>query len=137
MIKLLEKILYHQPYFPARGNAFILLSAIDNFNHKIIINIMNKFFDENIVKEYSVIGINLIHLSPNEFIDDLMKYLKNTHSKSKFMIYLSNEIGQFKSKKPVNYYYTDIKIPFTTTLENELYKAWIKIQGLWKNTIFN
>ncbi|CAF5091107.1 unnamed protein product [Rotaria sp. Silwood1] len=77
MIKLLERMLNYHPYFPARGNAFILLSAIDNFDHKIIINIMNTFFDENIVKEYSVIGIHLIHLSPNELIDDLMKYLKS------------------------------------------------------------
>ncbi|CAF1051803.1 unnamed protein product [Rotaria sp. Silwood1] len=160
MIKLLEKMLNYHPYFPARGNAFILLSAIDNFDHKIIINIMNTFFDENIVKEYSVIGIHLIHLSPNELIDDLMKYLKSesaikiyetlkiltefalnekidTHTKSKIMIYLANEIGQFKSKKPVNYYYTDIKIPFTTTLENELYKAWIKIQGLSGKTQYS
>jgi hypothetical protein len=48
--------------------------------------------------------------------------------KTKITIYLAKEIGKFKSKKPVNYYYTDIKIPFTITLENELYKTWTKIQ---------
>ncbi|CAF3596510.1 unnamed protein product [Rotaria sp. Silwood1] len=31
----------------------------------------------------------------------------------------------------------DIKIPFTTTLENELYKTWIKIQGLSGKTQYN
>ncbi|CAF4034825.1 unnamed protein product [Rotaria sp. Silwood2] len=116
---------------------------------------MNTLFDEDLVREYSVIGIRLIHLSSNEFIDDLLKSLNNenaikayeilkiltqyaldekidAHTKSKIMNYLAKEIGEFKSKKPTNYYYTDIKIPFTitTTLENELYKAWIKIQGL-------
>jgi hypothetical protein len=29
------------------------------------------------------------------------------------------------------------KIPFTTTLENELYKAWIKIQGLSGKTQYS
>ena len=56
--------------------------------------------------------------------------------KSKIINYLANEIGQLKSKKPVNYYYTEIKIPFTTILENELYKAWIKIQGLSGKTLY-
>jgi hypothetical protein len=143
----------HHPYFPARGSAFILLSAMDQSDHKVIINVMNTLMDENLVKEYSMIGIPLIHLSPNVFLDDLLESLKNESAvkayeilkiftqfalnekidadgKSKIINYLANEIGQLKSKKPVNYYYTDIKIPFTTTLENELYKAWIKIQGL-------
>ena len=31
----------------------------------------------------------------------------------------------------------DVKIPFTTTLENELYKAWIKIQGLSGKTQYS
>ncbi|CAF3912888.1 unnamed protein product [Rotaria sp. Silwood1] len=153
MIKLLEKMLNNHPYFMARGSAFVLLSAMDNSDQKVTINAMNALFDENVVKEYSVIGIPLIHLSPNEFIDDLLKSLNNesaikayeilkiltqyalnekidAHTKSKIMNYLAKEIGELKSKKPINYYYTDIKIPFTTTLENELYKTWIKIQGL-------
>ncbi|CAF3005478.1 unnamed protein product [Rotaria sp. Silwood2] len=153
MIKLLEKMLHSHPFFLARGSAFILLSAMDNCDQKVIINAMNALFDENLVKEYSVIGIPLIQLSPNEFIDDLLKSLKNeraikayeilkiltqyasnekidAHTKSKIMNYLAKEIGELKSKRPINYYYTDIKIPFTTTLENELYKTWIKIQGL-------
>ncbi|CAF0993265.1 unnamed protein product [Didymodactylos carnosus] len=153
MIKLLEKILNNHPYYPARGSSFILLSAMDNSDHKVIINAMNALFDENVVKEYSAIGIPLIHLSPNEFIDDLLKSLKNesaikayeilkiltqyalnekidANTKSKIINYLAKEIGELKSKKPISYYYTDIKIPFTTTLENELYKTWIKIQGL-------
>ncbi|CAF3551095.1 unnamed protein product [Rotaria socialis] len=153
MITVLEKILNTHPCYTARGNAFILLLAMDESNHKVIINAMNALLDENEVKKYYAIGILLIHLSPNEFIDDLVESLKNesaikayeilniftefalnekldSNSKSKIINYLANEIGQLKSKKPVNYYYTDIKIPFTTTLENELYKAWIKIQGL-------
>ncbi|CAF3838861.1 unnamed protein product [Rotaria sordida] len=153
MIQLLEKMLNYHPYFPARGNAFILLSAMEQFDHKVIINAMNTLFDENLVKEYSVIGVPLIRLSSDELIDDLMVYLKSEsaikvyeilkiltefalnekidmNSKSKIMNYLTNEIVQLKSKKLVNYYYTDIKIPFTTTLEHEYYKAWIKIQGL-------
>ncbi|CAF1566612.1 unnamed protein product [Rotaria sordida] len=160
MIKLLERMLNYHPYFPARGNAFILLAAMDHFNHQIMINAMNALLDENLVKEYSVIGAPLIHLSPNEFIDDLLESLKNesaiktyeilkiltefalnekidAHSKSKIINYLAKEIGQLKSKKPVNYYYTDIRIPFTTTLENELYKAWIKIQGLSGKTQYS
>jgi hypothetical protein len=160
MIKLLEKMLHNHPYFPARGNAFILLAAMDQSNHKVIINAMNTLFDENLVKEYSVIGIPLIHLSPNEFIDDLLKSLKNesaikayeilkimtqfaldekldANSKSKIIDYLAKEIGELKSKKPINYYYTDVKIPFTTTLENELYKTWIKIQGLSGKTQYS
>ncbi|CAF4132607.1 unnamed protein product, partial [Rotaria sordida] len=152
-IKLLEKMVHNHPYFPARGSAFILLSAMDQTDHKVIINALNTLFDENLVKEYSVIGIPLIRLSPNEFIDDLLESLRNesaikayeilkiltqfaldekidAYSKTKIINYLVKEIGELKSKKPVNYYYTDIKIPFTTTLENELYKAWVKIQGL-------
>ena len=50
--------------------------------------------------------------------------------------YLANEIGQLKSKRPINYSYTDIKISFTTTLETELYKAWVKIQGLSGKTLY-
>ncbi|CAF3996881.1 unnamed protein product [Rotaria sordida] len=153
IITLLEKMLNYHPYFPARGNAFILLSAMDQSDHKVIINAMNTLLNENVVKEYSVIGIPLIHLLPNAFIDDLLESLKNesaikayeilkifielalnekidADSKTKIIKYLVNQIGQLKSKKPINYYYTEIKIPFTTTLENELYKAWIKIQGL-------
>ncbi|CAF3756591.1 unnamed protein product, partial [Rotaria sordida] len=107
----------------------------------------------NVVKEYFVIGFPLIHLSPNELVDDLLESLQSesaiktyeilniftdftlnekidTKGKSKIINYLAREIIQLKSKKPINYYYTDVKIPFTTILENELYKAWIKIQGL-------
>ena len=76
-IRLLEKMVNYHPYFPARGNAFILLAAMDQSDHKVIINAMNTLLDENLVKEYSVIGIPLIHLSPNEFIDDLLESLKN------------------------------------------------------------
>jgi hypothetical protein len=160
MIKLLQKMLNHHPYFSARGNAFILLSAMDQSDHKVIINAMNTLLDENLVKEYSMIGIPFIHLSPNAFIDDLLKSLKDesaikayeilkiftqfalnekidANGKSKIIHYLAKEIGELKSKKPVNYYYTDVKIPFTTTLENELYKAWIKIQGLSGKTQYS
>jgi len=100
------------------------------------------------------------NLSPNEFIDDLLESLKDesaikayeilkiftqfalnekidANSKSKIINYLAKEIGELKSKKPINYYYTDIKIPFTTTLENELYRAWIKIQGLSGKTQYS
>ncbi|CAF3945314.1 unnamed protein product [Rotaria sordida] len=160
MTKLLEKMVNNHPDFQARGSAFILLSSMDQSDHRVIINAMNTLFDENVVKEYSVIGIPLIHLSPNEFVDDLLKSLKNesavkayeilkiltqfaldekidANSKSKIINYLAKEIGELKSKKPVNYYYTDIKIPFTTTLENELYKTWIKIQGLSGKTQYS
>ncbi|CAF1256953.1 unnamed protein product [Didymodactylos carnosus] len=160
MIKLLENMLNNHPYFPARGNAFILLSAMDQSDHKVIINAMNTLLDENLVKEYSIIGIPLIHLSPNEFIDDLLESLKtesaikayeilkiftqfalnekiDVNSKSKIINYLVEEIGELKSKKPVSYYYTDVKIPFTTTLENELYKSCIKIQGLSGKTQYS
>ncbi|CAF4435970.1 unnamed protein product [Rotaria sp. Silwood2] len=142
MIKLLEKMLDNHPYFPERGNAFILLSAMDQSDHKVIINAINTLLDENLVKEYSVIEIPLINLSPNELIDDLLKSLKNDSAikadeilkiltqfalnekinadrKSKIINYPAEEIEQLKSKKPVNYYYTNIKIPFTTSLENE------------------
>jgi hypothetical protein len=64
MIKLLEKMVDNHPYFPVRGNGFILLSAIDQADHQVIINAMNTLLDEKLVKEYSVIGISLIHLSP-------------------------------------------------------------------------
>ncbi|CAF4360836.1 unnamed protein product [Rotaria sordida] len=133
---------------------------MDQTDHKVIINALNTLFDENLVKEYSVIGIPLIRLSPNEFIDDLLESLRNesaikayeilkiltqfaldekidAYSKTKIINYLVKEIGELKSKKPVNYYYTDIKIPFTTTLENELYKAWVKIQGLSGKTLYS
>ena len=160
MIKLLEKMVNNNPFYAARGSAFILLSAMDHSDHKVIINAMNTLFDENIVKEYATIGMPLIHLSPNEFIDHLLKSLKNesaikayeilkivtqfalngkidANSKSKIINYLAKEIGELKSKKSVNYYYTDIKIPFTTTLENELYKAWVKMQGLSGKTQYS
>ncbi|UJR07679.1 hypothetical protein I4U23_011965 [Adineta vaga] len=151
--KILIEILNHHPCFGARGNAFILLAAMDLSDHKIIINALNTLFDENLVKELATIGIPLIHLSPNEFIDDLLNSLNNdsaikvyellkiitqfaldekidANCKSNIINYIAKEIGEFKSKRLVNYYYTDIKIPFTTTLENEFYKTWIKIQGL-------
>ncbi|CAM2727295.1 unnamed protein product [Rotaria socialis] len=153
IIKLLEKVLNNHRSFISRGSAFILLSAMNNSDQNVIINALSALFDENEVKKYAAIGIPLIHLSPNEFIDDLLKSLKNesaikayeilkiltqytldekidAHTKSKIISYLAKEIGELKSKKPINYYYTDIKIPFTTTLENELYKTWVKIQGL-------
>ncbi|CAF4848634.1 unnamed protein product [Rotaria sp. Silwood2] len=76
MIQLLEKILNYHPYFPARGNAFILLSAMEQSDHKVIINAMNTLFDENLVKEYFVIEVPLIRLLSNELIDDLMVYFK-------------------------------------------------------------
>ncbi|CAF1035552.1 unnamed protein product [Rotaria sp. Silwood1] len=160
MIKLLEKMLNNHPFFPARGNAFILLSVLNQSDHKVIVNAMNTLLDENLVKEYSVIGIPLIHLSADEYINDLLESLNNesaikayeilkilteftlhekinASNKSKIINYLAKEIEQLKSKKPINYYYTDIKIPFTTTLENELYKAWIKIQGLSGKTQYS
>ncbi|CAF1290805.1 unnamed protein product [Adineta ricciae] len=153
MIKLLVKTIHYHPYFPARGSAFILLAAIDLPDHRIIIDVLSALFDENLVKEYTTIGMPLIHLSSNEFVDDLLKSLTNesaikvyetlkiitqfvldekldAHTKSKIVQYLAHEIGEFKSKKVVSYYYTDVSIPFTTTLENELYKTWTKIQGL-------
>ncbi|CAF3075074.1 unnamed protein product [Rotaria sp. Silwood2] len=140
-IKNIEKMLHYHPFFAARGNAFIILAAIDHCDHKVIINTMNTLLDENVVKEYSVIGFSLIHLSSNELIDDLLESLQNekidTKGKSKIINYLAKEITQLKSKKPVNYYYTDIKIPFTTTLKDELYKAWIKIQGLSGKTQYS
>ncbi|CAF2938878.1 unnamed protein product [Rotaria sp. Silwood2] len=77
MITLLENMLNHHPWSPARGNAFILLPAMDQSDHKVIINAINTLLDENIVKEYTVIGIPLIHLSSNEFIDDLLESLRN------------------------------------------------------------
>ncbi|CAF3760597.1 unnamed protein product [Rotaria socialis] len=160
MIQLLEKMLNHHPCFPARGSAFILLSAMNQSDHKVILNAMNTLLDENLVKGYSIKGIPLVQSSPNKFVDDLLEYLNNesaiktyevlkiltefvlnekmdTHGKSKIINCLANEISQIKSKKPVNYFYTDIKIPFTTTLENELYKAWIKIQGLSGKTQYS
>ncbi|UJR17369.1 hypothetical protein I4U23_004264 [Adineta vaga] len=160
LIKLLEKMVHYHPFFPARGNAFILIAAMDYADHNVISNAMNTLFDENLVKEYSMIAVPLIHLSPNEFIDNLLESLENesavkayeilkiftqfalnekidANSKSKIINYLVREIGEFKSKKSVSYYYTDIKIPFTTTLENELYKSWIKIQGLSGKTQYS
>ena len=160
MTKLLEKMIHQHLFFPARGSAFILLAALDQVDHKVIINAMNALFDENCVKEFAMIGIPLIHLSPNELLDDLLSSLTSESAvkayeilkiitqfalneqidadgKSKIINYLANEIGQMKSKKPINYYYTDVKIPFTTTSENELYKAWIKIQGLSGKTQYS
>ncbi|CAF3938077.1 unnamed protein product, partial [Rotaria sp. Silwood1] len=34
MIQLLEKMLNYHPYFPARDNAFVLLSAMEQSDHK-------------------------------------------------------------------------------------------------------
>ncbi|CAF1400113.1 unnamed protein product [Didymodactylos carnosus] len=159
MIKLLEKMLNNHPYFPARGSSFILLSALDKPDHTVIVNAVNVLLDENVAKGYSLIGIPLIHLSSNEFIDDLTslqsgsaikayEILKimtqfaldekiDANTKSKIVNYIIKEIGEMKTKKPVNFYYTDIKIPFTTTLEKELYKSWIKIQGLSGKTQYS
>ncbi|CAF3222115.1 unnamed protein product [Rotaria sp. Silwood2] len=77
MIQLLEKMLNYHPYFPARGSAFILLAAMEQYDHKVIISAMGTLFDENLVKEYFVIGVTLIHLSSNELINNLMVYLKS------------------------------------------------------------
>ena len=35
------------------SNAFVLLSAMDQSDHKVIVNAMNTLLDENLVKEYS------------------------------------------------------------------------------------
>ena len=159
MTKLLEKIIQQHRFSVSRGNAFILLAALDQTDHKLIINAMNTLFDENPVKKCAMIAIPLIHLSPNALIDDLLESLKcesavktyeilkiftqfalnetiDADGKTKIINYLANEIGQLKSKRPINYSYTDIKIPFTTTLETELYKAWVKIQGLSGKTLY-
>ena len=153
MIKLLEKMLNNHPYFRGRGSTFILLSAMDQSNYKVIVNAMNTLLDENLVKEYAVIGTNLIHLSHNDFVDDLLNSLKsesaitiyeilkiftqlalseklNANGKSKIINHLAKETGKLEAKKLINYYYTDIKILFSTTLEDELYKSWTRIQGL-------
>ena len=153
MINLLDKIVHQHSWYAARGNAFTLLAALDQIDHQVIIDALNTLFDENCVKEHAMIGMSLIHLSPNELLDRLLESLKSdsavkiyeilkiltqfvleetidANGKSKIINHLANEIGQIKSRKAVNYYYTDVKIPFTTTLENELYKAWIKVQGL-------
>ena len=76
---------------------------------------MNALFDDNVVKEYVMTGIPLIHISPNDY--EIVKIFTqlalnkkiDSNGKSKIIHYLANEIGQLKSKKPVNYYYTDIK----------------------------
>ena len=153
LIELFEKIIHYHRSRSRRGSAFILLAALDQINHKVIINAMNTLCDENHVKEYVMIGVPLIHLSPNKLLDDILESLRSESAvkvyeilkiftqfvlnetieadgKSKILNYLANQIGKLRSKKPINYYYTDIKLPFTTTLENEFYKAWIKIQGL-------
>ncbi|CAF4469703.1 unnamed protein product, partial [Didymodactylos carnosus] len=44
---------------------------LDKPDHTVIVNAMNVLLDENVAKGYSLIGIPLIHLSSNEFIDDL------------------------------------------------------------------
>ena len=75
MITLLERMIHHHSFFPARGSAFILLAALDQTEHKVIINALSTLFDENVVKEYAMIGIPLIHLSPNELLDDLLSSL--------------------------------------------------------------
>ncbi|CAF5082964.1 unnamed protein product [Rotaria sp. Silwood1] len=145
MVVLLKKILNNHPCFAARGNAFILLAAMNQPDHQVIINVLSTLLDENVVKKYTAIEILLIHLSPSEFIDDLLELLKNEsaiiayeilkiftelalnekidiNGKLKIINNVANGIRKLKSKKPINYYYTDIKIPFT--------QPWIKIQGL-------
>ena len=88
---------------------------------ELLDDLLSSLSSESAVKTYEILKI-ITEFALNEQID--------ASGKSKIINYLANEIGQLKSKKPVSYYYTDVKIPFTTTLENELYKAWIKIQGL-------
>ena len=151
--KLLEKILNNHPSFESRGFCFILLALLDQPNPATIISGLNILFDENLVKEYSLKAIPLIHLSANDFTEKLLQSLNNesavkiyellkiitnfamddkidAKTKSKSLNFLLKESSNLSSKKSINYYYTEVRIPFTTTLEKEFYKSWVKIQGL-------
>lgn len=151
--KLLEKILNNHRYFDTRTYCFILLGLLDQPNPATIISGLNILFDENVVKEYSLKAIPLIHLSANDFTEKLLQSLNNesavkiyellkiitnfamddkkdAKTKSKILNFLLKESSNLSSKKSINYYYTEVRIPFTTTLEKEFYKSWVKIQGL-------
>jgi hypothetical protein len=100
-----------------------------------------------------MIGLPMIRLSPNDFTDHVLKSLKSesavkvfellkiitvfamndkidANTKAKILNYILRENNELSSKKPVSFSYTNLKIPFTTTLEKEFYKAWLQIQGL-------
>ena len=152
-IKLLEKMLNNHPYYDARGSAFILLAALDSPDIQVVVDALNVLLDEIGVKEYSMIGLPMIRLSPNDFTDHVLKSLKSesavkvfellkiitvfamndkidANTKAKILNYILRENNELSSKKPVSFSYTNLKIPFTTTLEKEFYKAWLQIQGL-------
>ena len=76
MTKLLEKMIQQHHFSVSRGSAFILLAALDQTDHKLIINAMNTLLDENLVKQCAMIAMPLIHLSPNVLLDDLLESLK-------------------------------------------------------------
>ena len=149
----LEKILTEHPYFPARGNAFVLLASLDHIEPSIIYSSLDTLMDENLVKEYVLQAIPMIDLSSLNFVDDILETFNdegamkvfhilkiivqqilserlNEANKSKLITTITDQVNQSKSKKVINYFYTDVKIPFTTTLEIEFYESWLKIQGL-------
>jgi hypothetical protein len=151
--ELLVKIINTHPFFDARGGSFILLAALDDLDVQIITDALNIFFDDICAKEYLMIGLKMIRLSLNDLTDKTLNNFKtesavksyqllkiltlyamndkiDADSKSKILNFIIKEYNKFDSKKPVNFYYTDAKIPFTTTLEKEFYKSWLKIQGL-------
>lgn len=158
--KLLVRVLNTHWIYSTRGNAFILLAAMNHDDQTIIVDALNGLLDENVVKRYVFKGIPLIVLSSHQFVEELIESLQNGSAvkvyetlkiftqfileekfdedeKSKVIQYISKEIGALKSKTLVNYFYTDIRIPFTTTLEVELYKSWVKIQGLSGKTQYS
>ena len=151
--KLIEKLLNNHPYFTSRGACFILLAASHQPNLTAIINALNILLDENLVETYCLKAIPHIHSSANDFTEKLLKSLSSesavkiyellkiitnfamdnkidAKTKSKILHFLMKESASLSAKKSINYYYTEVRIPFTTTLEKEYYKAWIKIQGL-------
>lgn len=150
---LINVIEFH-PYFPARGAAFVLLATLDKPGHTIIIRALDILLDEYLVNAFAVGSIPSIHLNSTAYVDDLLKLLNDESAvkvysalkiltqyvqtnenldltvKSKISQALLAGVEKLESRKQATYYYTDVKIPPTITLEEAFYNAWIKIQGL-------
>ena len=152
-IAQLRNTLVNNPHYISRAGAFVLLAAIDDLRQDVIIESLNSIIEENRFKQYLLIGIPLIKISPNEYISDLLKEIEcesvvksfhllkiltrfasderiDDNKKKNVLNSLMKHINDGRFEKQISFYYSDLKLQFTTTLQTECYNAWIELQGL-------
>jgi hypothetical protein len=153
--RLITIEIQRHPYFTARGAAFFLLMMLNNPKVEYIMIGMDALLDEALVNDYAIKALPYVRFRNADLIERLIGQLS---SKSVVRIYaaitmLTNIVlnddnldhllklkvsdafldgmGKVESQRQVIHYYTDVRIPPTTTLEEFFYQSWLKIQGLY------